>query len=50
MHDVITLLRPRLWGLKNSSFFNRRKNNWIKLFILALVGLAFWGGILAVSQ
>ena len=49
MYDVITLLRPRLWGLKNSSFFNRRKNNWIKLFILALVGLAFWGGILAVS-
>ena len=49
MHDVITLLRPRLWGLKNSSFFNRQKNSRIKLLILALVGLAFWGGILAVS-
>ena len=49
MHDVITLLRHRLWGLKNSSFFNHRENKWIKLFILALVGLAFWGGILAVS-
>ena len=49
MHDVVTLLRPRLWGLKNSSFFNRRKNNWVKLFILSLVGLVFWGGILAVS-
>jgi len=49
MHDVITLLRPRLWGLKNSSFFNRQKNDRVKLLILALVGLGFWGGILAVA-
>ena len=49
MHDVFTLLRPRLWGLKNSSFFYHQTNNRIKLLVLAMVGLVFWGGILAVS-
>ena len=49
MHDVINLLRPRLWGLKNSSFFNRKKDNRLKLLILVLVGLVFWGGIFTVS-
>ena len=49
MHDVITLLRPRLWGLKNSSFFNQEKGSRLKLIVLGLVGLAFWGGIFAVA-
>lgn len=49
MHDVFTLMRPRLLGLKNSSFFDHQKNNRIKLFVLAMAGLVFWGGILAVS-
>ncbi len=49
MHDVFTLLRPRILGFKNSSLFDRKKGSRIKLFILAVIGLLFWSGIFAVS-
>ena len=49
MHDVVTLLRPRILGFKNSSLFDRKKGSRIKLFILAVIGLLFWSGIFAVS-
>ncbi|MCG6909185.1 MAG: hypothetical protein LJE94_03555 [Deltaproteobacteria bacterium] len=49
MHDVVTLLRPRLLSVKNSTLFGGRRSRWVKLTVMGAVGLLLWGGIFAVS-
>jgi ABC-2 type transport system permease protein len=44
MNSVMTLLRPRLLSSINSYRLGKKNNHWIRLFMLALVGLAFWIG------
>ena len=50
MNDILTLIRPRVLGFKNASFFRRnKKGGLLKLLLFGGVGLAFWGGIFGVS-
>jgi ABC-2 type transport system permease protein len=49
MHDIITLLKPRLLPLKNRGSSNNSRGKAIKIFILGTIGAAFWGGIFAIS-
>jgi len=46
MHNVISLLKPRIWSFKNRSRDNKR---WIKIGIITTIGGALWLGIFAVS-
>lgn len=46
MNQVITLLKPRLWSLKNHNIDNRAD---IRLYLFGGIGLIFWAGIFAVS-
>ena len=50
IHDILTLVRPRLLSFKNASFFRGNKQgSLMKLLLFGGIGLAFWGGIFAVS-
>lgn len=46
---VATLLKPRLWSFKNRRFARDGNAGTLRLMLFGLVGLAFWGGIFAVS-
>lgn len=43
---VITLLKPRFWSFKNVGFLKKVNAGF---FLIAGIGLIFWGGIFAVS-
>ena len=50
MHDILTLIKPRLLSFKNASFFRGEKQGGlIKLLLFGGIGLFFWGGIFGVS-
>jgi len=50
MHDILTLVRPRVLSFKNASFFRGNKQgSLIKLLLFGGIGFTFWGGIFAVS-
>ena len=50
MHDILTLVRPRVLSFKNASFFRGNKQgSLMKLLLFGGIGFAFWGGIFAVS-
>ncbi|MDX2448029.1 MAG: hypothetical protein QNK29_12640 [Desulfobacterales bacterium] len=50
MHDILTLVRPRVLSFKNASFFRgNRQSSLMKLLLFGGIGFAFWGGIFAVS-
>jgi len=50
MHDILTLVRPRVLSFKNASFFRGKKQgSLMKLLLFGGIGLTFWGGIFAVS-
>ncbi len=50
MHDILTLIKPRLLSFKNASFFRGKKQgSLMKLLLFGGIGFAFWGGIFAVS-
>ncbi len=50
MHDIFTLVRPRILSFKNASFFRGHKQgSFMKLLLFGGIGFAFWGGIYAVS-
>ena len=44
--EVITLLKPRFWSFKNVGFLKKINAGF---FLIAGIGLIFWGGIFAVS-
>ncbi len=49
MHDIITLLKPRILPLKNRGNSKNSRGKAIKIFLLGTIGAAFWGGIFAIS-
>jgi len=49
MHAVITLLKPRIWPLKNRGVPKNLHGRAAKLILLGTVGVVFWGGIFAIS-
>jgi ABC-2 type transport system permease protein len=49
MHDVITLLKPRIWPLFNRKLANSPRSSLLKMAILGAIGMLFWWGIFAVS-
>ena len=49
MHDVITLLKPRIWPLKKRGASKNPRGRAAKLILLGTVGALFWGGIFAIS-
>ena len=47
MNEILTLLKPRIWPVTRRSF--RKGGGIVKLFILASIGIFFWGAIFAVA-
>jgi len=47
MHEIIILLRPRIWPVTRRSL--RKGGGIVKLIILASIGIFFWGAIFAVA-
>ncbi len=43
MNDILTLMTPRLLSFRN------KKGNTARLLLLGIIGVAFWGGLFAVS-
>jgi len=48
-HDIITLLKPRLWSIKNSAGSKNNSGGTIKYVFIGSLGLLFWGGVFTVS-
>ena len=49
MNEVLTLLKPRIWPLKNRGLSKANGNSHARLLLLGSFGLLFWAGIFAVS-
>ena len=49
MNDIITLLRPRFFSIKNGSRSRDKRNGYLKLLLLGSFGLVFWAGLFAIS-
>lgn len=45
MHDVITLLKPRLWSYKNGEVSKDAESRTIRWLLFGAIGLLFWIGI-----
>jgi ABC-2 type transport system permease protein len=48
MHDVITLLMPRLWSYKNGEISKDAESRTVRWLLFGAVGLLFWIGIFVV--
>jgi ABC-2 type transport system permease protein len=49
MNEVLTLLKPRIWPLKNRGLSNANGKSTTRMLLLGSLGLLFWCGIFAVS-
>ncbi|MFC1859579.1 hypothetical protein ACFL9U_16350 [Thermodesulfobacteriota bacterium] len=49
MKEIITLLKPRIWSFKNRGLSKNADGGNLKFLLFGILGLAFWGGIFAVS-
>jgi ABC-2 type transport system permease protein len=49
MNEVLTLLKPRIWPLKNRGLSKANGNSNARFLLLGSFGLLFWCGIFAVS-
>jgi ABC-2 type transport system permease protein len=49
MNEVLTLLKPRIWPLKNRGVAENSRGRVLKILILGAIGFLFWGGIFAIS-
>jgi len=49
MNEVLTLLKPRIWPLKNRALSKANGNGNARFLLLGSLGFLFWGGIFAVS-
>ena len=49
MNDIITLLKPRIWPLKNRGLSNANGKSNTRFLLLGSFGLLLWCGIFAVS-
>lgn len=49
MHDILTLLKPRIWPLTHRSVRQNTRGGLLKLAFFGAIGLVFWMGIFAVA-
>ena len=49
MHDIINLLKPRIWPVLNRSGRRNARSSISKLLLFGLIGLLFWLGVFVVS-
>jgi len=45
MHDILTLLKPRLWSYKNGEISKNAESRTIRWLLFGAIGLLFWVGI-----
>ncbi|MBT8373034.1 MAG: hypothetical protein KJO34_18865 [Deltaproteobacteria bacterium] len=50
MNDILTLLKPRIWPLKNRNIRKASRSNSLKLIFFGIIGMLFWLAIFAVSK
>ena len=48
MRELLVLLKPRLWSLKNGRTSRSVGNRRIRLFLFGVIGLGFWVGIFTI--
>ncbi len=49
MNDIITLLKPRMWSVRNMTFSGKGTRGTIRFLVLGVIGALLWAGIFAVS-
>jgi len=49
MHEILTLLKPRIWPFTNRSVRKKARGSRLKLFFFGTIGLLFWMGIFLVA-
>jgi ABC-2 type transport system permease protein len=49
MNEIITLLKPRIWPLKNRGFSKANGKSGVRLLLLGSFGVLFWCGIFTIS-
>ncbi|MDM8516790.1 hypothetical protein QUF76_11370 [Desulfobacterales bacterium HSG16] len=49
MNEILTLLKPRLWSIKNRNIGEKKDRTWIKLLALGIMGALLWAIIFSVS-
>ena len=49
MHDILTLLKPRIWPITNRKARKHNGSGLVKNCLLGAIGLSFWGIIFTVS-
>jgi len=49
MHDILTLLKPRIWSFTNRGVGKKARGARLKLFFFGTIGLLFWMGIFVVA-
>jgi len=45
MHEILTLLKPRIWPLTNRKVRKKARGDLLKLFLFGTIGMLFWIGI-----
>lgn len=48
MNGIWTLLKPRIWSLRNGQLSRRSKGRRMRLFLFGSIGVLFWAGLFAV--
>jgi ABC-2 type transport system permease protein len=49
MNDIFTLLKPRMWSVKNAVLSKSGRSGLFRFLLLGLLGILFWGGTFAAS-
>lgn len=44
MRELLALLKPRFWSFRNRGDSENERGRLLRLFVFAILGLAFWGG------
>ncbi|MGB9627062.1 MAG: putative ABC transporter permease subunit [Thermodesulfobacteriota bacterium] len=50
MKEILTLLKPRLWGFKNRGLSEKFKGGKVRLTLLATIGTGFWVGAFTILK
>lgn len=49
MDDIFTLLKPRIWSVKNAGLSKNTRGGLFRFILLGILGALFWGGTFAAS-
>ncbi len=50
MNDILILLKPRIFSIRNSGFANKNRGRAIKFLLIGIIGLVFWTGLFTISM